>query len=465
MSERQPLAALQYFREDSEARLLMTTASRAEAARRVGGQLLVVEEEVRRRARRRGPRCIGELGGTLPDSFYEDAAALVLYTSGTTGRPKGVLATHRGLTAQCVSQTHAWRWSHADVMLHALPLDHTHGLVNGLLCPLGVGARVLMMPHFDADDAWAHLLALNTPHADRATVFTGVPTMYARLLDAYERLFAGNARVREHIRTTLRSRLRLMMSGSAPLPSDTHRRWFELSEHRLLERYGMTEIGMALSADYAPEDRRLPQHVGLPMPSVSVRLCDPTDGHTLLECSTDADGHSRISNDAPASGELLVKGPTVFREYFRRPEETRDAFTSDGWFKTGDIATFDHANRSFRLLGRNSVDIIKSGGYKISALEVETRLLQHPHVRECAVVGVDDPTWGQRVAAVVVLSEDAPEPPLDLEAVRTFAAEALADYALPSLLRIVDEIPRNAMGKVNKRELAAALFPSKPKPT
>jgi len=345
-----------------------------------------------------------------------DAAgrALILYTSGTTGRPKGAVHTHGSLEAQVRSLSAAWEWSADDVIPNVLPLHHTHGLVNVTLCALANGASVEMLEGFDAEACWRRL------ETSGPTLFMAVPTVYAKLAAAWE---AADAATRAR-RSEACRRLRLMVSGSAALPVPLFSRWEALSSHRLLERYGMTEIGMALSNPLRGE--RVPGTVGASLPSVEVALVDEAGA----PC---ADGEP---------GELRVRGPSLFREYHGRPEETAAAF--DGtWFLTGDVAVRE-AGR-FRILGRASSDILKTGGFKVSALEIEDVLRGHPGVRDVAVVGLPDEEWGERVAAAIV-AEDIPT----LAQVRAWARDRLAPYKLPTRLVVVPELPRNAMGKVTK---------------
>jgi malonyl-CoA/methylmalonyl-CoA synthetase len=224
-------------------------------------------------------------------------------------------------------------------------------------------------------------------------------------------------------------RLRLMVSGSAALPVSVLERWREISGHTLLERYGMTEIGMALSNPL--EGERRPGHVGVPLPGAEVRLVD--------------EAGAPVAEGVP--GEIEVRGPSVFREYWRRPEVTRDSFR-DGWFRTGDMAVVE--NGYYRILGRSSVDILKTGGYKVSALEIEEVLLTHPAIAECAVVGKEDEEWGERVCAAVVLR---PDTTLSRDEIRAWTAERLAPYKLPREIRAVEALPRNAMGKVTKADV------------
>lgn len=368
----------------------------------------------------------GAEAGTAPDELPTvdpDRAALLLYTSGTTGRPKGVVHTHATLEAQVRSLVAAWGWRPDDEILHVLPLHHTHGLVNALLCALWTGASCRMRKGFDADDAWRALVDTDV------TLFMGVPTMYVQLIRRWRE--AGEAR-REEMSAAARG-LRLAVSGSAALPVPVFEAWEELAGGPLLERYGMTEIGMALSNPLQGERR--PGHVGRPLPGVEVRL-------------TDADGEPIDAEETP--GEIEVRGPNVFREYWERPDTTRQAFREGGWFVTGDEA--EVRDGYYRILGRKSVDIIITGGYKVSALEVEEVLLRHPAVEECAVVGVDDPEWGERVC-VAVVGDGEPVPAL--EELRRWAKERLAPYKVPTRLRVVDRLPRNAVGKVTKPDVEA----------
>jgi malonyl-CoA/methylmalonyl-CoA synthetase len=346
--------------------------------------------------------------------------AMIIYTSGTTGRPKGVVSTHEIIGAQIASLVNAWGWTPADHLLLVLPLHHVHGIINGLGCALAVRATCEMMPRFDADDVWTRLASGD------ATVFTAVPTIYHRLIAAWE---AASPEVRRQWSEGVQ-RLRLMMSGSAALPVQTLERWREISGHTLLERYGMTEIGMALANPLAGERRA--GFVGTPLPGVEVRLVD----ENALDV---ADG---------TPGELEVRGASVFLEYWQRPEETHAAFR-DGWFRTGDVGIREHG--SYRLLGRTSVDIIKTGGFKVSALEIEEVLRLHPAIGECAVVGIGDEEWGERVSAAVELRPGAC---LSLSDLQNWAKERLAPYKIPRALKPVDALPRNAMGKVTKPEVA-----------
>jgi malonyl-CoA/methylmalonyl-CoA synthetase len=349
-----------------------------------------------------------------------DRRALIVYTSGTTARPKGVVSTHANLSAQIGSLIAAWEWTTADRTLLVLPLHHVHGLINVVACALTARATLEILPSFDAERTWDRLAS------GEISVFTAVPTIYHRLIQSWD---AAPLELRR-VRSDGCRAMRLMMSGSAALPVSTLERWKAITGHTLLERYGMTEIGMALSNPL--HGNRRPGCVGLPLPGVEVRIVN--DAGVVV-----GEG---------VAGELEVRGPGVFAEYWHRPDETRRAFR-DGWFRTGDAAVRD-AN-GYRLLGRMSVDIIKTGGYKISALEIEEIVREHPSVADCAVVGVSDPEWGERVCAAVELR---PDTSLDLEDVQGWTRARLAPYKLPRALRCVPSLPRNAMGKVVKPDVA-----------
>ena len=363
-----------------------------------------------------------DVAATALPNVRADQPAMLLYTSGTTGKPKGVVSTHAAVVAQLQSVTSAWEWSGDDRILHVLPLHHLHGVLVGLCASLWAGGVCELLPRFDAERVWQRLQAHDGP-----SLFMGVPTMYAKLLQHFEQApVARQARMREGCR-----RLRLMVSGSAALPVGLSQRFAALSGHVLLERYGMTEFGLGLGNPLHGERR--PGCVGRPFPGIEVRLVD--DVGCAVVCG--------------APGHLQVRGPGVFLEYFGKPEATAEAFTSDGWFRTGDVAVREQG--AYRILGRASTDILKTGGYKVSALEIEEALREHPAVAECAVVGVEDAEWGQRVAAAIVLHDGAA---LELAALRTFCKQRLAPYKAPTLLRVVSTLPKNALGKVQKRELA-----------
>ncbi len=350
-----------------------------------------------------------------------DRRAMILYTSGTTSRPKGVVTTHANITAQIESLIEAWEWSAADRTLLCLPLHHVHGIINVVSCALWSGAACEVLPRFDANAVWDRIASGDL------TLFMAVPTIYVRLIAAYDQ--ASPERQRKLSRSC--AHLRLMVSGSAALPVSTLERWREITGHTLLERYGMTEIGMALSNPL--HGTRVPGSVGRPLPGVEVQLVNETG--------------EPVAPDTP--GEIEVRGPNVFAEYWRRPDATREAFR-EGWFRTGDTAVVEDG--VYRILGRTSIDILKTGGHRVSALEIEETLRQHLAIAECAVVGVPDAEWGERVAAAVILHEGAA---LDLQTLRTWARQQIAAHKLPSKLLVLDSLPRNAMGKVVKPKVTA----------
>ncbi|MCB0168868.1 MAG: acyl-CoA synthetase, partial [Anaerolineae bacterium] len=354
--------------------------------------------------------------GPLPE-VDAGRRAMILYTSGTTGKPKGVVSTHDNIQAQVTALISAWGWTPDDHILHVLPLHHTHGIINVLTCALWSGAICQMLLGFKADEVWQRFLDGDL------TLFMAVPTIYNRLIAAWE---AASVEEKAAMSAAC-ARFRLMVSGSAALPVSVLEQWEVISGQRLLERYGMTELGMALSNPLHGE--RVPGFVGAPLPNVDIRLVDDS-GQVVTVDGT--------------PGEIQVKGPNVFLEYWRRPEATAEAF-QDGWFRTGDTAVRE--NGIYRILGRNSVDIIKTGGYKVSALEIEETLRTHPNIQECAVVGVPDPKWGERVCVALVLK---PDRQLTLDDLRDWAKEQLAPYKIPSDMQLVADLPRNAMGKVTK---------------
>jgi malonyl-CoA/methylmalonyl-CoA synthetase len=359
--------------------------------------------------------------GRLPEVDGE-RRAMILFTSGTTGRPKGVVTTHSNVTAQIESLVEAWKWSRDDRILLSLPLHHVHGIINVVSCALWSGARCDMLPAFDAATVTDRI------SAGEMTLYMAVPTVYHRLITYLEGL---PPRVLERFQTGA-STLRLMVSGSAALPVPVLERWRELSGHTLLERYGMTEIGMALSNPLDGE--RVPGTVGSPLPGVEVRLVNEDD----------------LPVPSGEAGEIQVLGSNVFLEYWEQPEATSAAFTDDGWFRTGDTATIDDGR--IRILGRTSVDILKTGGEKVSALEIEEVLLGYEAVSEAAVVGVDDPEWGDRVVAVVVARGS-----VDPEDLREWVKDRLAPHKVPKQFHFVDALPRNALGKTMKPQVVEMI--------
>jgi len=378
---------------DAEPRAaVMDDGERAGWARRAaGGDLLVLTPEVDLPA------------GDAPalDDTGPGDPALVCYTSGTTGTPKGAVLSHGNLLASAEAIRLAWRWTERDRLLLALPLFHVHGLCVGLHGTLLAGASAVLLPRFSPDGV------LDAAQEHAATLFFGVPTMYTRL--------AASARVGEL------ARLRLCVSGSAPLPPSVFGALAERGGQPILERYGMTETLMNVSNPY--EGERRPGTVGLPLPGVELRLADGGEG------------------------EVLLRGPNVFGGYWRNPDATAEAIDAEGWFHTGDLGSYDERGY-LRIEGRTR-ELIITGGYNVYPREVEELLLDHPAVAEVAVVGTPSQEWGEVVTAYVVAS-GAPPPPDELLA---FTAGRLAPFKRPRTIRYVDELPRNALGKVQKHEL------------
>ena len=355
----------------------------------------------------------------LPD-LAPERGAMIVFTSGTTSAPKGAVTTHSNIAAQINTLIDAWAWQSDDVIPLFLPLHHVHGIINILSCAMWAGATVHVMPKLDLGRL-CDLVA-----DDVFTVFMAVPTIYVKLIDYLEALEAERAAlICEGF-----ANMRLNVSGSAACPIEVFESWRRLTGQVLLERYGMTEIGMALSNPYVGERR--PGYVGQPLPDVSVQLIDEAGA---------------LVTEEEMPGEIRIKSPTVFREYWGDAEATTSSF-KDGWFCTGDIAVLEDGY--YRIMGRSSVDIIKSGGYKLSALEIENKLLAHPDVAEVAVVGVADRTWGEAVAAVVVLKGNAG---MTVASLKAWCEGELSPYKIPKQLKVVDELPRNAMGKVTKPSL------------
>ncbi|CAL5439752.1 unnamed protein product [Camellia sinensis] len=371
--------------------------------------------------------------------------ALIIYTSGTTGKPKGVVHTHRGILAQAQILTDAWKYTSADQFLHCLPLHHVHGLFNALLAPLYAGSTVEFIPKFSVRAIWQRWRESypkdGTKVDDAITVFTGVPTMYTRLIQGYE---AMDPELQE-ASASAASKLRLMMCGSSALPYPVMQQWETITKHRLLERYGMTEFVMAISNPL--RGIRKGGTVGKPFPGVQAKI--------LAEEGS--------GDDSTGVGELCIKSPSLFKEYWKLPEVTKESFVDGGFFKTGDAVKVDE-DGYYVILGRTSADIMKVGGYKLSALEIEAVLLEHSAVSECCVFGLPDRDYGEAVCAIIVpevemKKKQAEElkPALSLEELCTWAKERLAPYKLPTRLFLWETLPRNAMGKVNKKELKKKL--------
>ena len=352
------------------------------------------------------------------------------------GNPKGVVSTHSVIEHQTKSLVEAWEYTSNDHILHVLPLHHVHGVINALTCILYAGGRVTFLPKFDPAEVWSKFAEL-----DDLNVFTAVPTIYSRLIKYYNDI--SDERRKAELRNACR-RFRLMMCGSAALPISVLNEWHDISGHILLERYGMTETGMALSNPLHGE--RKPGYVGKPLPYVKVKF-QPLDGDD--EAEGEENGSGDVSDKVVKRGELLVSGGTVFNEYWNLPDVTRKEFTDDGYFKTGDVVEVNQYDE-YRIVGRASVDIIKSAGNKVSALAIEEVLIKHPAISEIAVIGVPDKEYGQLISVIVALKDGEV---LEFDQLKRWCKEKLQVSETPRKLFILHNIPRNAMGKINKKQL------------
>ncbi|MCN9243654.1 acyl-CoA synthetase [Streptomyces sp. RY43-2] len=358
-------------------------------------------------------------GVFAPAEVSGEDPALVVYTSGTTGPPKGAVIPRRAVATTLDALAEVWRWTGDDVLVHGLPLFHVHGLVLGILGPLRRGGSVRHLGRFSTDGVAREL-------GDGATMLFGVPTMYHRIAEALPaapelaKALAG---------------ARLLVSGSAALPVHDQERIAAATGRRVIERYGMTETLMNTSV--RADGEGCPGTVGVPLPGVELRLVED-------------DGAPIAAYDGESIGEIQVRGPNLFTGYLNRPDATAGAFTADGWFRTGDMAVRE-ADGSVRIVGRKATDLIKSGGYKIGAGEIENALLEHPGVREAAVTGEPDDDLGERIVAWVVLADPA-APPAD-EELAEHVGRRLAPHKRPRVVHHLDALPRNDMGKIMKRAL------------
>ncbi|OJJ51742.1 hypothetical protein ASPZODRAFT_12555 [Penicilliopsis zonata CBS 506.65] len=476
-----PVHELKYIMDNAQAKVLLATEKYQDKAFDVvktgleTEPIVDIKEKIQAGSSDAGPVTFEDaVGGS-------SQGGLMLYTSGTTNRPKGVLLPQSALTAQASSLLRAWKYTPKDHLLHLLPLHHIHGTVNAIVTPVLAGASVEFMFPFNTDAVWNRLAApflsnVEPPKTPKPKIsfLTAVPTIYNRLLSSFPNLSAEvQAAAKQGISP---QNLRLNISGSAALPTPTKQAWKDLSNGNvLLERYGMTEVGMAISCGLDVADR-VDGSVGWPLPSVEARLVDMETNAVILP------GEERDpTTGREREGEIQLRGPTIFSKYWGNEAATAEAFVDgdDGkgpWFRTGDVSTRrvvpgagkgtsgDWAQGSMYFIqGRRSVDIIKTGGEKVSALEVERELLSLPQIAEVAVVGLPSEQWGQKVAAIIVLKSDAlgrngkPWGPMDM---RRALKDRLAGYKIPQEVKILQTpIPRNAMGKVNKKTLVQEVFP------
>ena len=403
---------LTYFIENSGASLIVCDAKSEEKLAPIGAQLSARVETLNAD----GSGSLMEKASAMPISFDtvdragEDLAAF-LYTSGTTGRSKGAMLTQNNLLSNAETLVEEWRFTSDDVLLHALPIFHTHGLFVATNVSLAAGSSIIFMPKFDLDEI-VRLMP-------QATTMMGVPTFYTRLLDD------------DRFTKELTEHMRLFVSGSAPLLAETHVQFEQRTGHRILERYGMTETNMNTSNPYDGERRA--GTVGFPLPDVALKVTDPETGVPLPQGEI---------------GMIEVRGPNVFKGYWQMPEKTAAELRADGFFITGDLGKIDE-DGYVHIVGRNK-DLIISGGYNIYPKEIELVLDDQPGVLESAVVGVPHPDFGETVVGVIV---PAPGESPDLDAIAEAAGISLARFKHPRKLVVVDDLPRNTMGKVQKNIL------------
>jgi malonyl-CoA/methylmalonyl-CoA synthetase len=364
-------------------------------------------------------RATGTVPPAVADTDDEGAPALVVYTSGTTGPPKGAVIPRGAIASTLDALAGAWQWTGDDVLVHGLPLFHVHGLVLGVLGPLRRGGSVRHLGRFGTEGVAREL-------KNGATMLFGVPTMYHRIAEA----LPAEPALAEAL-----AGARLLVSGSAALPVHDHERITAATGRRVIERYGMTETLMNTSVRADGEARA--GTVGVPLPGVELRLVEE-------------DGSPVASYDGETVGEIQVRGPNLFTGYLNRPDATAAAFTADGWFRTGDMAVRD-PDGYVRIVGRKATDLIKSGGHKIGAGEIENALLEHPGVKEAAVTGEPDADLGERIVAWIVPAD--PGSPPTTEELASHVAARLAPHKRPRVVRHLDALPRNDMGKIMKRAL------------
>ncbi len=354
--------------------------------------------------------------GELP-TIDENRRAMMLFTSGTTNKPKGVVSTHKTIHSQITTLIEAWHWTEDDSIPLFLPMHHIHGIINILSCGLWAGATVHLFSRFDIPKI------VEQVSAGTYNVFMAVPTIYVKLIQYFDTLEPAEV---QPICAGFNA-MRLNISGSAACPVKLFEQWRTLTGQVLLERYGMTEIGMGISNPY--DGQRRAGHVGQPLPGVEVALFDEDD---------------KVIDAENTPGEIRIKGNNVFLQYWDNEKATTESF-KDGWFCTGDVAVIDDGY--YRIMGRASIDIIKSGGYKLSALEIEGTLLTHDAVSEVAVIGVEDETWGEAVMAYIAVK---PGTSLEYSELKAWCQGKMSAYKIPKAIKIVEALPRNAMGKVTK---------------
>jgi len=406
-------AEVRYFLSDAEPTVFVCSPARAEEMTSVARALGVPHVET---LGDDGHGSLTDRAAAAPPKFVDvpragDDLAAILYTSGTTGRSKGAMLSHGNLASNADTLRQVWRFTPEDRLLHALPIFHTHGLFVAINITLMTGSSLLFLPTFNANEIMRLL--------PKATVMMGVPTFYVRLL---ARPDFDRASVRH---------MRLFVSGSAPLSAETHKEFSARTGHDILERYGMTETNMNTSNPYDGE--RIPGSVGFPLPGVEIRIADPRTGKALPEGEI---------------GVIDIRGPNVFKGYWRMPDKTKEEFRPDGFFVSGDLGYLDPAGYIY-ISGR-AKDLVISGGYNVYPAEVEAAIEAIPDVAECAVIGVPHADFGEAVVAIV-----APKPgsQVDEKQIHSAIASDLAKYKQPKRIFVTCDLPRNAMGKIQKKDL------------
>ena len=399
---------VEYFLSDSQSKLFITTHKNAERLKNITDKLHVYVLEIDNLDLSEYEKI-----QTNFDTKYDDIA-LIAYTSGTTGRSKGAMITHSNLINNMEALRKLWRFSENDKLLHTLPIFHVHGLVVALQGALNAKSDIIIHEKFDAHRVW------ETIEKEKITMFMGVPTLYQRLVDDYNS-FDKKPDI---------SSMRVFISGSAPLPDALFKRFFEITGHKILERYGMSEAGMIASNPY-DEDKRIPKSVGYALDGCTIRVVKEKKDAKSLEI-----------------GEVYIKGNNVFKGYWQMPKKTKESFEGE-WFKTGDLGYLDEGGRLF-LVGR-AKELIITGGLNVYPKEVEYVLEEHSNIKEAAVFGVKDREFGERVESVVVLYKQTL---ITENEIIEFCKNNLSHYKCPKRIHIVDEIPKNAMGKIQKNILS-----------
>lgn len=419
---------VEYFLSDSGSSLYVTDSERYARVRerirgRQGVRILLVDGPAVN-----GSEILADRLAADPDGFRRtypaggDDVAMLCYTSGTTGRPKGAMITHRNLVSNMQALAAAWEWSANDVLLHTLPLFHVHGLNVATHGSLYAGSTIIMHERFGPERVWRDL------ETERCSLFMGVPTMYQRLMGVWDK-----AERKPDLRC-----MRVFLSGSAPLPDGLFHRFERATGFRILERYGMTETGMNTSNPIDPADRKA-RSVGFPLAGVEIRVA----------------GDDGVDVPPGEVGEVWIRGDNVFRGYRGMPDMTGESFT-EGWFRSGDLGYRDPDDRGRLYLVGRAKELIITGGFNVYPKEVENVLESHEAVKESAVVGLPDEEYGEIVAAAVVLREEGE--PLEPEALVAHCRKRLAPYKCPKRIAIVPDLPRNAMGKIRKDQVVCSLI-------